>query len=123
MTDLSHEPELDLPRPVGTEQPRKRRTAFAGLSVLQLAALAILLAALAWGMWVTCSLLSPPSQQRIVAVKLSGLVGEYIQAQARSASPPDHRLMARWLCAPPRARRSWSRKRSSRAMSRISPMK
>jgi len=97
MTDLSREPELDLPRPAGTEQPRKRRTAFAGLSLLQLAALAILLATLAWGMWVTRSLLSPPSQQRIVAVKLSGLVGEYIQAQARSASPPaqvEHEMRA-----------------------------
>lgn len=87
MTDTSREPELDLPRPPIVAHPR-RRLQFAGLSVLQLAVIVVFLAALAWGMWVTRVLLAP-QQERIVAVRLSGLVGEYIQAQARSAAPPE----------------------------------
>ncbi|RIA46274.1 type F conjugative transfer system protein TrbI [Hephaestia caeni] len=87
MTDASREPELDLPAPSHRAAPR-RKFRFAGLTSWQLAGIAALLAIVAWGMWVTRTLLTP-SQERIVAVRLSGLVGEYVQAQARSASPPE----------------------------------
>lgn len=88
MTDTSHEPELDLPAPFRPATPHRRKLRFAGLTTGQLAAVAGLLAAIAWGMWVTRAILSP-RDERIVAVRLSGLVGEYVQAQARSASPPE----------------------------------
>src|SRR3546814_8028940 len=38
-------------------------------------------------MWVTRELVKP-RQDRIVAARLSSIVGDYVQAQARSASPP-----------------------------------
>ncbi|RSY02199.1 hypothetical protein DAH81_24485, partial [Sphingomonas koreensis] len=47
----------------------------------------ILLAAMIWGMWVTKTLVTP-KQDHIVAARLSSIVGEYVQAQARSTSPP-----------------------------------
>src|SRR3546814_12047400 len=38
-------------------------------------------------MWVTRELVKP-RQDRIVAARLSSIVGDYVPAQARSASPP-----------------------------------
>src|SRR3546814_17010006 len=38
-------------------------------------------------MWVTRELVKP-RQDRIVAARLSSIVGDYVHAQARSASPP-----------------------------------
>src|SRR3546814_16802393 len=38
-------------------------------------------------MWVTKALITP-KQERIVSARLSSIVGEYVQAQARSTSPP-----------------------------------
>lgn len=88
MTDTSREPELDLPAPQVAAAPRRRKLRIAGFTIAQLAGIAALLAVIAWGMWVTRTLLAP-HQERIVAVRLSGLVGEYVHAQARSASPPE----------------------------------
>lgn len=88
MTDASREPELDLPTPFRPAALRRRKLRFAGLTTGQLAGIVVLLGVAAWGMWVTRTILSP-HQERIVAVRLSGLVGEYVQAQARSASPPE----------------------------------
>ena len=47
----------------------------------------ILLIAVVWGMWVTKTLVTP-KQDHIVSARLSSIVGEYVQAQARSTSPP-----------------------------------
>jgi hypothetical protein len=48
-----------------------------------------LVAAGLWGAWVTKSVLAGPERPAIAKVQLSGIVGEYVQAQARSATPPE----------------------------------
>lgn len=48
-----------------------------------------LVAAGLWGAWVTKSVLATHNAPPIARVQLSGLVGEYVQAQARSATPPE----------------------------------
>lgn len=68
--------------PRGPDQPR-----FAGLSALQLTMLTAALVVTGWGMWVTQRLVAP-RHDRIVSARLSALVGEYVQAEARSATPP-----------------------------------
>lgn len=65
-------------------QPRK--TVFAGYTASQLILGVAVVAMLIWGMWVTRTIITPP--QRIVKANLSSIVGDYVQAQARSASPP-----------------------------------
>lgn len=64
-----------------------RRTVFAGYTLGQLILGAAVIGLIIWGMWVTRAITAPP--QRIVKANLSGIVGEYVQAQARSATPPD----------------------------------
>ncbi|WP_288937387.1 TrbI F-type domain-containing protein [uncultured Sphingomonas sp.] len=66
----------------------RRPSTFAGLTSAQLAlvALAILLAI--WGMWVTRALVAP-REQHIVKADLSRIVGDYVQAQARTDTPPE----------------------------------
>jgi hypothetical protein len=48
-------------------------------------------ATLAWGAWMTRSVmdLQAAGHSRFVKVQLQGLIGEYIRAQARSATPPE----------------------------------
>ncbi len=65
-------------------QPRK--TVFAGYTASQLILGFAVVAMLIWGMWVTRTIITPP--QKIVKANLSSIVGDYVQAQARSASPP-----------------------------------
>ena len=48
-----------------------------------------LVAAGLWGAWVTKNLLADEAIPPIARVQLSGIVGEYVQAQARSATPPE----------------------------------
>jgi hypothetical protein len=68
--------------------PARRPAGFAGLTPAQLGLglLAILLAI--WGMWVTRTLMTP-TDQHIVKADLSRIVGDYVQAQARSDTPPE----------------------------------
>ncbi len=66
----------------------KRKPVFAGYTAGQLAIGAAILVALVWAMWVTRSMTADKPQQ-IVKADLSRIVGEYVQAQARSATPPD----------------------------------
>lgn len=42
-----------------------------------------------WGVWVTKSVLGTGDRPAIAKLQLSGIVGEYVQAQARSATPPE----------------------------------
>ena len=86
---MAEQPELDLPAPpVSPAAPAKpRRTFFAAFSRMQILAGLILLATVVWGMWVTKTLVTP-KQDHIVSARLSSIVGEYVQAQARSTSPP-----------------------------------
>ena len=42
-----------------------------------------------WGAWVTKNVLSSADLPPMAKVQLAGVVGEYVQAQARSATPPE----------------------------------
>ena len=48
-----------------------------------------LVAAGLWGAWVTKKLMADDVIPPIARVQLSAIVGEYVQAQARSATPPE----------------------------------
>ena len=85
---MAEQTELDLPAPPPVPPRPTRRTFFAGLTRAQMMGGLLILGALVWGMWVT-KLLIAPKQDRIVSARLSSIVGEYVQAQARSATPPD----------------------------------
>jgi Type-F conjugative transfer system protein (TrbI_Ftype) len=61
----------------------------ARLGAAPVALVAALVAAGLWGAWVTKSVLAGPDRPAIAKVQLSGIVGEYVQAQARSATPPE----------------------------------
>lgn len=59
------------------------------IGILPIALVGGLVAAGLWGAWVTKSVLAGPERPAIARVQLSGIVGEYVQAQARSATPPE----------------------------------
>lgn len=48
-----------------------------------------LVAAGLWGAWVTKNVLTSAGLPPMAKVQLAGVVGEYVQAQARSATPPE----------------------------------
>lgn len=104
MTDLFDFPDIDddsrLP-PASQPAPAVSRpvvpvaraakpsgAGFAGLSVAQLILCAAAVLLLVWCMWVTRLLTAEPPQ-RIVKADLSRIVGDYVKAQSRSATPPD----------------------------------
>ena len=68
------------------EVAKPRKTVFAGYTAGQLVVGLAIIAMLIWGMWVTRAIMEPP--QKIVKANLSAIVGDYVQAQARSANPP-----------------------------------
>jgi len=68
--------------------PPARRAVFAGYTAQQLLLGAALLVALVWAMWITKAV-TAEKPQHIVKADLSKIVGEYVQAQARSATPPE----------------------------------
>ncbi|SEK04135.1 Type-F conjugative transfer system protein (TrbI_Ftype) [Sphingobium sp. AP50] len=87
--DQLHLPHIPIPAPpAGPDQQHQRDPSFAGLSRAQIAASALIIGAAVWGIWVTKTLVTP-AQDHIVSVRLSAIVGEYVQAQARAATPPD----------------------------------
>lgn len=59
------------------------------LGLVPVALVGSIVAAGLWGAWVTKSLLVQPARPAIARIQLSGIVSEYVQAQARSATPPD----------------------------------
>lgn len=61
----------------------------ARIGAAPVALVAALVAAGLWGAWVTKSVLGGPERPAIAKVQLSGIVGEYVQAQARSETPPE----------------------------------
>lgn len=75
-------------KPAARDGRVQRRVVFAGYTGPQLLIGAAILLALVWAMWVTRTV-TADKPQRIVKVELSKIVGEYVQAQARSATPPD----------------------------------
>lgn len=88
---MAEQTELDLPAApasAGAVAPTARKAAFAGFSRRQILAGAALFAAIIWGMWVTRALTSA-EEEPLVAARLSALVGDYVEAQRFSGSPPD----------------------------------
>ena len=89
------QPELDLPSTLAppvrppASRPARGKPARKGLAPASIAAMALAVAALLWGAWVTKSLMAPPAAVPMASVRLEQLVGEYVQAQARSAAPPE----------------------------------
>ena len=85
---MADQPELDLPPPAATPVvARRAHRGFGGFSRAQLLLGLALILALVWSMWVTKALIAP-REEHIVKASLSNIVGEYVSAQARSASPP-----------------------------------
>ena len=77
---------IEAPEPAA-RPARKRRTVFAGYTAGQLLTGVAMLGLVVWGMWVTRTITAEPPQ-RIVKANLSGIVGDYVQAQARSTGSP-----------------------------------
>lgn len=61
----------------------------AGLGWVPLAAVGAVVSVGLWGAWVTKELLHGSDMPPIAKVQLQSMVGEYVQAQARSTTPPD----------------------------------
>lgn len=59
------------------------------ISWVPVAAVSALVCTGLWGAWVTRELVSKDEVAPMARIQLSSLVGEYVQAQARSATPPD----------------------------------
>lgn len=88
---MAEQPELDLPTaPPPASHPARaaRRIGFGGFTRQQMVLGLIALALAIWGMWVTRAL-TAPKQDHIVSARLSALVGDYVEAQRYSGSPPD----------------------------------
>ena len=87
---MADQPELDLPSPATSAAPApvvRAKRGFGGFTRAQLVLGAALVVALIWSMWVTKALVAP-REEHIVKASLSSIVGEYVTAQARAASPP-----------------------------------
>lgn len=76
-------PRPDPAVPAIAAAPRR----FAGFTLGQLVAGILIVAALVWAMWATKQLLAAPDRQKIVTVRLSGLISDYVGAAARSGEP------------------------------------
>jgi Type-F conjugative transfer system protein (TrbI_Ftype) len=59
------------------------------ISWMPVAAVSALVCTGLWGAWVSRELISKDQIAPMARIQLSSVVGEYVQAQARSATPPD----------------------------------
>lgn len=67
--------------------PQQRAKGFAGLSPRELIVLVAAIAMFIWGAWVTKNLVAgDDGRQDLVQLQLQGIIGDYLQAQARTAS-------------------------------------
>ncbi|VWX49838.1 TrbI F-type domain-containing protein [Novosphingobium sp. 9U] len=88
----SEMPEASAVTPPPPAAPAQRaKPKRGGVSPTQILLVAAGVATLAWGAWMTRSVmdLEGVGETKFVKVQLQGLVGEYIRAQARSATPPE----------------------------------
>ncbi|MCM3681014.1 TrbI F-type domain-containing protein [Sphingomonas paucimobilis] len=72
-------------RPVADKVDRRKPQ---GLPVIAYVAVALAVAVLLWGAWVTKHLLAPPATVPMASVRLEGIVSEYVQAQSHSNGQP-----------------------------------
>ena len=68
---------------------KPRRRVPRNLGLVPVALVVALVGTGLWGAWVTKELLADSALPPIAKVQLSTIVGEYVQAQARSATPPE----------------------------------
>jgi len=88
---MAEQPELDLPQVPASAlhaAPAVRKPGFGGFTRQQILVGVLVLTLLIWGMWVTRAL-TVPKQEHIVSARLSALVGDYVEAQRFSGSPPE----------------------------------
>lgn len=86
---MADQTELDFQTPqLATKAPVEGKKRFGGFSRAQLIAGFLLIAAIIWGMWVTRALIIP-RHEPVATARLSSLVGDYVEAQRFSGSPPD----------------------------------
>lgn len=84
MADLFDQAEDASPR-TAAASPTKRPRKFAGMSPRELVVLCAAIATFLWGAWVTKSIVSETNgEPEIVQLQLQSVIGEYLQAQARS---------------------------------------
>lgn len=85
MTDLfDHMAAPATPASAKASQVR-RRSRFAALSAREILLFAGAAATFVWGAWVTKSVAAQGAgQQEFVQLQLQGIIGDYLQAQARS---------------------------------------
>ena len=77
------------PTAASAPAPRSRNTARlakAKIGRVEILIVAAAIALIAWGAWVTKTLTAEPPKQEFVQLQLQGIIGEYLQAQARSGS-------------------------------------
>ena len=72
-------------RPVADKVDRRKPQ---GLPVIAYVAVALAVAVLLWGAWVTKHLLAPPATVPMASVRREGIVSEYVQAQSHSNGQP-----------------------------------
>ncbi len=86
---MTDQPELDLPVDHSARGPvaRSRRTGFGGFSRTELIAGFLVLVAVVWAVWITKTVTA--KQDHIVSVRLANVVGDYVEMQRYSASPPE----------------------------------
>jgi hypothetical protein len=100
MADLDNahdaEPTSAAPSPItlksassattGRRKAPVRAMTFAGLDRQQLILIIAGIALLAWGAWVTKTLTRPAANHQFVQLELQGIIGDYLEAQARSGN-------------------------------------
>lgn len=88
-TPSSHAPSTAVGPLFEAEGSQDRPAPRSRIGLIPVALVGALVAAGLWGAWVTKSVLGTGDTPTIAKVQLSGIVGEYVQAQARSATPPE----------------------------------
>lgn len=85
MKDLFDDPPETMAAAAKTPSGAPQSRRFAGLSLREMIVLAAAIAMFIWGAWVTRNIASSPdTRQEFVQLQLQGIIGEYLQAQARS---------------------------------------
>ena len=97
MPDLFDNPDQNTAHSAATATKKQPRS-FAGMSAKELIVLVAAIAIFMWGAWVTKNLVAEnDSNGELVQLQLQAIIGEYLQAQARSAS--DEQTAARETAA------------------------
>jgi hypothetical protein len=86
---MNDQPELDLPATHAEHRAvaQSRRAGFGGFSQMELIAGFLVLVAVVWAVWITKTVTA--KQDHIVSVRLADVVGDYVEMQRYSASPPE----------------------------------